>query len=277
MKDTDEPTGRERGEAVLAIFQRGAEFTKQLLDENSRLRRKLNDVQMRHTNAAQSDTEWGKLRQELMAKIEELENQNQSILEELKTIEGENQHFAERYVEVEEENNNLANLYVASYQLHSTLDAGEVVKVILEIVINLIGAEVFGVYVCEEGTGVLTPVAAEGDDVSACPKLRVGEGFVGRSVESGEVAVGDPALEGRPPSQGGEPIVSIPLRVEEKPVGAIVIYKLLAQKDGFSPLDNELFTLLAGHAATAIFASRLYGQSERKLSTIQGFIELLTN
>jgi hypothetical protein len=277
MKDTDDHTGRERGEAVLAIFQRGAEFTKQLLDENSRLRRKLNDVQLRHTNAAQSDTEWDKLRQELTAKIEELENQNQTILEELKTIEGENQHFAERYVEVEEENNNLANLYVASYQLHSTLDAGEVVKVILEIVINLIGAEVFGVYVAEEGTGILTPVAAEGDEVSSCPKLKVGEGFVGRSVESGEVAVGDPALEGRAPSQGGEPIVSIPLRVEDKPVGAIVIYRLLAQKDGFSALDNELFTLLAGHAATAIFASRLYGQSERKLSTIQGFIDLLTN
>jgi hypothetical protein len=55
-----------------------------------------------------------------------------------------------------------------------------------------------------------------------------------------------------------------------------VIYRLLQQKDGFSALDNELFTLLAGHAATAIFASRLYAQSERKLSTIQGFIDLLT-
>ena len=35
-------------------------------------------------------------------------------------------------------------------------------------------------------------------------------------------------------------------------------------------------TLLAGHAATAIFASRLHSQSKRKLSTIQGFIDLLT-
>ena len=70
---------------------------------------------------------------------------------------------------------------------------------------------------------------------------------------------------------------SIPLGVDGRPVGAIVIYKLLQQKDGFSALDNELFTLLAGHAATAIFASRLYAQSERKLSTIQGFIDLLTN
>ena len=277
MSGTNENAGRERGEAVLAIFQRGAEFTKQLLDENSRLRGELNDVQKRHSDAAQSDDEWSKLRQELNTKIEELENQNHTMLEQIRSIEGENQHFAERYIEVEEENNNLANLYVASYQLHSTLDSGEVVKVILEIVINLIGAEIFCVYVCEEGTGVLTPVAAEGDDVNGCPLLQVGEGFVGESVESGEVAVGDPGEPGGPPSQGGPPVVSIPLRVDGRPVGAIVIYKLLQQKDGFSALDNELFTLLAGHAATAIFASRLYAQSERKLSTIQGFIDLLTS
>jgi nitrate/nitrite-specific signal transduction histidine kinase len=277
MSEINDNDGHERGEAVLAIFQRGAEFTKQILDENSRLRRELGDVQRRHAHAAQSDDEWDKLRQELSAKIEELEDQNHTMLEQIRSIEGENQHFAERYVEVEEENNNLANLYVASYQLHSTLDSSEVVKVILEIVINLIGAEIFCVYVCEEGTGVLTAVAAEGDDVAECPTLQIDEGFVGESVEKGEVAVGDPGEEGRPPSQGGEPVVSIPLRVDDRPVGAIVIYKLLQQKDGFSALDNELFTLLAGHAATAIFASRLYAQSERKLSTIQGFIDLLTN
>jgi len=73
MSETDENKGRERGEAVLAIFQRGAEFTKQLLDENSRLRRELSDVQQRHSHAAQSDDEWDKLRQELTTKIEELE------------------------------------------------------------------------------------------------------------------------------------------------------------------------------------------------------------
>ena len=277
MSEINDNDGHERGEAVLAIFQRGAEFTKQILDENSRLRRELGDVQRRHAHAAQSDDEWDKLRQELSAKIEELENQNHTMLEQIRSIEGENQDFAERYVEVEEENNNLANLYVASYQLHSTLDSSEVVKVILEIVINLIGAEIFCVYVCEEGTGVLTAVASEGDDVAECPTLQIDEGFVGKSVEKGEVAVGDPGEEGRPPSRGGEPVVSIPLRVDDRPVGAIVIYKLLQQKDGFSALDNELFTLLAGHAATAIFASRLYAQSERKLSTIQGFIDLLTN
>ena len=206
MSETNENKGPARGEAVLAIFQRGAEFTKQLLQENSRLEKQLNDVQSRHRNAAQSDDEWDKLREELNSKIEELENQNQDMLEQLRSVEGENLQFAERYVEVEEENNNLANLYIASYQLHSTLDSSEVVNVILEIVINLIGAEIFCVYVCEEESGALTPVAAEGDEVAQCPSLRVGEGFVGHSVEAGEVAMGNPAEEGRPPSQGGEPI-----------------------------------------------------------------------
>jgi hypothetical protein len=55
-----------------------------------------------------------------------------------------------------------------------------------------------------------------------------------------------------------------------------VLYERLEQKAGFSELDHELFTLLAGHAATAIFASRLHAQSERKPSTVQGFIDLLT-
>lgn len=276
MSDWDEREAADCGEAVLAIFQRGAEFTRHLLDENARLRRELGGVELRHSQAAQSDDEWGKLRQELIARIDELESQNRSILEQLHSVSGENQQFAERYLEVEEENNNLANLYVASYQLHSTLDPSEVVKVILEIVINLIGAEIFAVYLCEGEGETLGPVAGEGEPVHAFPTFRVGEGFVGRSVGRGDVEVGDPSVVGRGPSAGGEPVVSIPLHVGEEPVGAIVIYKLLQQKEGFTPLDHELFTLLAGHAATAIFASRLYAQSERKLSTIQGFIELLT-
>ena len=35
-------------------------------------------------------------------------------------------------------------------------------------------------------------------------------------------------------------------------------------------------SLLAAHAATAIFSSKLYSQSERKLNTIQSFLDLLT-
>ena len=261
-----------RAEEFVALFSRGAEFTKQLLQENERLRGSLSDLEDRQNYAAQDNQEWEKLREELLARITGLESEKQDVLDRLRAVEEENRQFAGRYLEIEEENNNLANLYVASYQLHSTLDLSEVLKTIIEIVINLIGGEVFAVYVLDEKTNQLSPVASEGKGLSAFPMVPLGSGVVGESVESGETACDD-AL---PSDDLERPIVCIPLRIEERPIGAIAIYKLLVQKDSFAPLDHELFTLLAGHAATSIFAAQLFAQSERKLNTIQGFIDLLT-
>ncbi len=266
----------DRGEAVLAIFQRGADFTRELLAENERLRTRINGIETRQQEAAQSPGDWDKLRHELIHRIENLESENRDILEQLQQVESENQQFAERYIEIEEENNNLANLYVASYQLHSTLDPSEVLRIIVEIVINLIGAEIFCVYVCPENANLLEPVASEGADLDQFPEIEIGHGPVGEAVAQGNVVCSDADGDSGVALSDQVPIVAIPLRVEDLPVGAIAVHRLLQQKAGFSALDHELFTLLAGHAATAIFASRLYAQSERKLSTIQGFIDLLT-
>ena len=52
MSEVDDNMGAERVEAVLAIFHRGAEFTRQILDENTRLRRELSDVRLRQGQAA---------------------------------------------------------------------------------------------------------------------------------------------------------------------------------------------------------------------------------
>jgi putative methionine-R-sulfoxide reductase with GAF domain len=262
----------ERANEFQAMFRRGAEFTKELVDENARLRRRLMEVETRQDDAAQDSGQWAKLRQELLERIRGLEGERSDALERMRALEDENRQFASRFVEVEEENNNLANLYVASYQLHSTLNVAEVVKIIIEIVINLVGAQSFGVYVYDEKTGLLEAVAAEGEDVAVFPSMPLGEGVVGTAVATGATQV-----SGEPASRDfSRPIVAIPLKVNDRPIGAIAIFELLVQKDGLTPLDHELFTLLAGHAATAIFAAQLHSQSERKLSTIQGFIDLLT-
>ena len=73
-----------------------------------------------------------------------------------------------------------------------------------------------------------------------------------------------------------EPLVCIPLSVGDKTIGAIALYRMLVQKERFTALDHELFTLLGGHAATAILAAQLHAQSARKLNTMQGLIGLLT-
>ena len=262
----------ERASEFMALFRRGAEFTKELVEDNAKLRRRIVEIESRQNEAAQSTSEWSKLRVELLERVRALEGEKSDALERMQELEEENRQFASRFVEVEEENNNLANLYVASYQLHSTLNVAEVVKVIIEIVINLVGAQTFAVYVHDEKTGLLEAVASEGEDVAVFPSMPLGEGVVGAAV-----AAGATSCSGELASRDfARPIVAIPLRVNNRPVGAIAIFELLRQKDGLTPLDHELFTLLAGHAATAIFAAQLHSQSERKLSTIQGFIDLLT-
>jgi nitrate/nitrite-specific signal transduction histidine kinase len=261
-----------RAEDFLALFKKGAEFTRELLKENERLRGRLATVTDRQESAARDPNDWEKLRHELMNRIASLEEECTTVRERLDQVELENSQFAQRYVEVEEENNNLANLYVSSYQLHSTLDLEEVIRIITEIVINLIGAEVFAIYMIDGENSELAPVASEGMELSAFPKAKLGVGVLGKAVASNEATCWDTQRS----DDLTQPIVCVPLVVQNRPIGAIAVFGLLAQKDGFSALDHELFNMLGGHAATAIFAAKLYSQSERKLNTIQGFIDLLT-
>jgi transcriptional regulator with GAF, ATPase, and Fis domain len=269
----DEKEIQGRADEFLQMFKKGAEFTQDLLKENERLRYRIFQLeeQLRNGGFPASLAEENRL---LVARIEELEREKGEILGRIRQIEAENNDFATRYVEIEEENNNLANLYIASYQLHSILDFDDVLKVITEIIINLIGAEEFAVMLTDEKTGLLGAAAAEGVSLDEVPTVRPGEGTIGTIARTGEsYFVEDPAGYVRDLSS---PMVCIPLKIKDHVIGVIVIYKLLIQKKAFAPVDYELFTLLAGHAATAIFSSRLYSDSERKRSTMQGFINLLT-
>ena len=190
-------------------------------------------------------------------------------------IEAENIDFAKRYVDVEEQNNNLANLYVASYQLHSTLDYEEVLQTILEIMINLVGAEMFCIYLLDKKAESLTPVAAEGISLDEIPPAVFGEGVIGKTAESKQSYFNENPPENLQ-DRLSDPLVCIPFTIKNDVIGVVALFRLLQQKTSFAPVDFELFTLLAGHAATAIFSSRLFSESKRKLSTYQGFLDLLT-
>ena len=121
----------DRQEEFLGIFKKGAEFTRELMTENERLRRRLLDVEDGQHQAARNPDDWEKLRVELIGTIANLKEENRSFIERLMEVEEENRKLADRYVEIEEENNNLANLYVASYQLHSTVEIDEVLKIVV--------------------------------------------------------------------------------------------------------------------------------------------------
>jgi len=259
-----------RAEKFLELFNKGKEFTEELLRENQRLRYKL----------AATETE-GASREEverLRAEVQQLTEENRRIATRFREVEEENKDFAHRYIEIEEQNNNLANLYVASYQLHSTLDFREVITIVQEIVINLVGAESFAILLLDEKTNELKAIAWEGEDVMPGVdnvSARLGDGVLGQVAKTGESYYINQDIEGGTVTID-KPLAAVPLKIKEHVIGLIVIYKLLQQKDSFSAVDYELFSLLAAHAATAIFSSKLYSQSERKLNTIQSFLDLLT-
>ncbi len=259
-----------RAEKFLELFNKGKEFTEELLKENQRLRFRLASMETEGAPREEVDR--------LRAEIQQLTDENRRIAKRFREVEEENKDFANRYIEIEEQNNNLANLYVASYQLHSTLDFREVIQIVQEIVINLIGAEAFAILLLDEKTNELKTIACEGED--AMPGVenisaRLGDGILGEVAKTGESYYINQDVEGGQITLE-RPLAAVPLKIKEHVIGLIVIYKLLQQKDSFSAVDYELFSLLAAHAATAIFSSKLYSQSERKLNTIQSFLDLLT-
>ncbi len=262
-----------KAEEFLGIFKKGVEFTQELLKENEKLRYRIVQLE-EESHTIRRKMEGGDL-QRLQEALQQLEQEKKSLLNRYREVEEENKDFATRYVEVEEENNNLANLYVASYQLHSTLDFKEVLRIIIEIIINLIGSDQFAILILDEETQVLTPVAAEGVDEKKLRGIRAGEGVIGRVAKTGKSHF-EEDLDPKVVSED-HPLVCIPLMIKEKVIGAIAVFALFEQKKKkLTRVDHELFSMLAGHAATAIFSSRLYSQSERKLSTIQGFLDLLS-
>lgn len=267
----DKSPKAEKVEEFLHIFKKGADFTQDLLKENERLRFEVLKLEEENRNMKEVS---GGDETVLQKRIQALEEEKQEILNRIKKVEAENMDFANRYVDIENENNMLANLYIASYQLHSTLDFREVLQIITEIIINLIGAEEFGILLLDEKQNRLQAVASEGLELTDIPVVALGQGLIGEIAKTGENHFFQELDKYE--KDINTPMVCIPLKIKERVIGVIAIYQLLEQKSHFEDVDYELFTLLAGHAATAIFSSKLYSESERKLSTIQGFIDLMT-
>ena len=269
MENPEDPG---KGQDFYQIFHKAKEFTEQLLKENERLRYKIARLESAGSSPGGGLPD-DERTQELQQRVRELEERLAETEERYRKVEEENKEFADRYIEIEEQNNNLANLYVASYQLHSTLDYQEVVRIVQEIAINLIGAEAFHLFTVSEKTGALELVASEGQQAPTS-RLRVGDGIIGGAAQTGENYFAE-RVAYREATPFAEPIAVVPLKIKEAVIGVISINKLLVQKTAFTTMDYELFTLLAGHAATALFSARLYAASERKLTTLQNFLDML--
>jgi CheY-like chemotaxis protein/FtsZ-binding cell division protein ZapB len=214
-------------------------------------------------------------------RLEHLEHQNQRAREEnrllqlrITELEEENQDFAGQLIHTEEVNNNLTNLYIASTRLHSQLNRTQVIAIIKEVVINFIGAEKFALLLFDREARQLCYETGEGFEDRPFPRVTAGEGLLGEVAAGGESYFQEGSV-----SEGSDdprvPLAAIPLMIHGESMGVLAIYRLFIQKESFQQVDFQLFSMMAEHAATALFSSTLYEESERKRQTYRGFMDLI--
>jgi len=162
----------------------------------------------------------------------------------------ENQRFAEQYQSIEEQSNALANLYVASYQLHASVDRGTVLNAIQEIVINLIGSEQLAIYEINEGAEFELSASF---GLDSWPLLKiVGGGNAVDKLGEGHIFAD--------PSQRQPLSACVRLQIENRVVGAILVFRLLEHKTALQPIDFELIDLLGVHASVALYCASLHAR-----------------
>jgi len=233
------------------VLQNTQQFLEETLRENERLR----------TLTMHLESERLQNRDQILEareKIAKLELQQLRQQQQVSEFEAENRKFYNEYAEVEQQNSNLANLYVASYRLLGTVDRSEVLQVIQEIIINLIGSEELGIFELDPKTKRLELLSSFGLEDQAYTRL-LDDSPITRTALTGEMFLKDP-----PPSNTTAPVTSltacIPLKVNENVIGVIAIFRMLPQKPALAELDRELFSLLGSHAAIALYCSGLHAR-----------------
>ena len=200
--------------------------------------------------------------------------ENQRLRSRIDELEEENRAFVEQLIEIEQVNNNLTNLYIASTKLHSELDHDRVVSIIKEVVINFVGAEKFVLLLYDDNRSVLNFETGEGVTAEEFPAFSAESGLWRDVVQKGESFYHQGSVVAGSDDQNA-PLAAIPLLINDRCMGVLAIYHLFVQKEKFEQVDYQLFSMMAEHAATALFSSSLYGASERKRETYKGFVDLL--
>lgn len=200
----------------------------------------------------------------LRAKGGDYQQQVESLL-------GKYEELVEQNESLEAQNSSLLNLCVATSRIHSSLKYGAVIRAVKEIIVQLIGAKSYRIYLVDKQRKALVTLATEGIDPSQNEAASKG---AKRVIKSGKAHV----VEEQEGEKREVPVACIPLVVSGETMGAIVIGELLAQKKGIVKEDLQIFELLGSDAANALYSAKLHWalEEEKKKGAVdEGVIDLL--
>ncbi len=269
--DTPTPDLRSERDLFLKKFTRGARITEEFLREYEELAERRATLEQENARL-RAQLQAGDAIRELSHTIERLEREKAELLSRFHRAEAKSSSVTARVEEVELEFANLANLFVASNQIHSSLSPRGVIRRIKDVLMQIVGAERYAMYLANPEGSELVPIASEGVPGSRLLPIKVADSPIGEVLRAGAARVNDEAN----PSQGtfDAPAAILPLSVDDRVVGAVAIFSTLPQKERFDTVDFELFKLLGQHAAAALVAASLFVQADRKLPGLEAFLDL---
>lgn len=271
-RDSDRPLPelkKERDSFIHTFFTKGAQFTQELVNENTRLRHRLGELEQEAAKLRAQIASDDAIR-ELLKKIEGLESEKGNLLSQFQQAEAASSRWVDQYTEVESELANFANLYVASHQLHASLSFRTTVRQIKELLEQLVGSRCFAVYLATADAKTLVPIVFEGMGKPHRIPVNPNDGAIGEvfntgmsRVETGDLSRG--SLE--------HPLALVPMTHEHKVYGVFAVYATLEQKPRFLPVDFELFKLLGAHAAGALVGAALFANAGQKIPSFDPFFD----
>jgi transcriptional regulator with GAF, ATPase, and Fis domain len=186
-----------------------------------------------------------------MVTHQELEAENQTLRSQIDAMK----------TAAEEQMANMASLYIAVNSLHVALDRTSVLASVQDVVTTLIGSEEMAIFEIDPEHRRLTLLASQGIEARNYHEVSLGQGLIGKAATTGEPMIRQAGSAAE--AEGDEAITAcIPMKIGQRVLGVIAIFRLLPHKGGLNSVDLDLLDLLSTHAAVALLFTRLYSEMD---------------
>ena len=161
----------------------------------------------------------------------------------------------------------LSLLFDITSSVNSTLELGELIRLLTEMIGMALGFQELAVFLLDENTRELKVAATYGfrkqAEIETIP-LRLGEGTAGRAAERAEILLIDDVADepdylpypGRPMAGS---FLAVPLKYKDRVVGVLTFNRPTV--NGFTADEIKLLAAIANQAAMAIMNARLYQET----------------
>jgi GAF domain-containing protein len=186
-----------------------------------------------------------------MATDEQLATENESLRARIESMKA----------AAEEQMANMASLYIAVNSLHAALDRTAVLASVQDVVTTLIGSEEMAIFEVDCDHRRLNLLASQGIEPGRYQQVDLGQGLIGTAASTGESVI---RTEGGSVDRQGDDAITacIPMKIGQRVLGVIAIFRLLPHKGGLTSVDLDLLDLLSTHAAVALLFTRLYSEMD---------------